>query len=230
MLSSEQFAEFGLNRFGFRAGQVEIVTVALKYVNGQFITKYDEDQPRDEAGRFSSDGGGGAGPTEAQYNALEGYIGADYINVNSYLRSGKIRDEAYGGIYDPMAISNTVEMMNNLMSPIEQEQTLYRGILASDITETLSTLQPGDRFTDKGFVSTTQSLSFANNWRGDGLLIVIDAPAGTNAIDVVRVSGGNPNRDEYTNIEEEREVILQRDTTFEVVSNSEGRMEVKVVR
>jgi len=203
---------------------------SLKFVDGQFVVKeYNPDQPRDEAGRFSSDGGS-VGPTDAQYNALEGYIGADYINVNSYLRSGKIRDETYGGIYDPMAIRNTVEMMNNLMSPIGQEQTLYRGILASDITEALSTLQPGDRFTDKGFVSTTQSLGFADNWRGDGLLMVIDAPAGTNAIDVVRVSGGNPNRDEYTNIEEEREVILARDTTFEVVSNSGDRMEVKVVR
>jgi hypothetical protein len=203
----------------------------MKYVDGAFVLKYDPDQPRDEAGRFGSNGGS-VEPTDAQYNALERYVGEQYQDINAYLRHNTVNG------FDRISIANQVSLIDSLMSPLGEDTVLYRGVQPGNTSDMLRTLEPGDTFLDKGFVSTSQNAEFAQGWQdvpfsgSEGVLLTINAPASTQGIDILKLSGGSENAPLFygTNLEEEREVILQRDTTFEVVSNSDGRMEVKVVR
>jgi hypothetical protein len=203
----------------------------MKYVDGAFITKYDEDQPRDEAGRFSSDGGS-VEPTDAQFDALDDYVADRYVQINGYLRNNTV------GRFDRLYIANQVSLIDSLMTPLGEEKTLYRGVQPSDTADMLRTLEPGDTFSDKGFISTSQNFDFAQGWQdvpfsgSEGVLLTISAPASTQGIDVLNLVQGKDNAPLFygTNTATEREVILQRDTTFEVISNSDGRMEVKVVR
>jgi hypothetical protein len=92
-------------------------------------------------------------------------------------------------------------------SPPLPAQTLYRGMARSVIEN----LRPGDTFSDKGFVSTSRSEGLAIGWargRGGGFLR-IDIPAGTKGFDV------SP-----ANKKGEQEVLLPRDSTFDVLSTT----------
>ena len=194
-------------------------TRVLKFVDGKFIVKFDPDQPRDERGRFGSGDVASAGPSEAQYAALDNYVGDGYYSINNYLRTNTVEG------FDRLAIANRVSILDSLMSPAETDKTIYRGVYPGELAEKLKDLEPGDRFSDKGFISTSESKSFAEQWStssvsGAGVLMTIDAPAGTMNIKIDDVVSG---------VNSEQEVILARETTFEVMSNENGKMELQVV-
>jgi len=142
--------------------------------------KYDPDQPRDEQGRWSEEGGGGseslrelpnnyeeANPimrdefqewrnnlTYAEEKALARYIGSDYEDINTLLRTGEYTS------WEREKIDAYIKNLNNALdkSPGLSEATmLYRGISSEEIYSALENgqIEIGSTFIDKGFVSTT---------------------------------------------------------------------------
>jgi len=197
------------------------------------IKKYSEDQPRDELGRFGSNGGessnetGGkeypnvdtAAPHEAA--AVENYAGSGFQTINESLRSGDNIDQS---------TANEIATLDAVIAsapPLEKDTQLYR-VVSGDIATTLMSLNAGDSFTDKGYSSTTQSVRIARAETGyrsaaneQTAVLNITASAGTSALDVNRYMPDGENN-------HEREMLLPRGTTYEVDRVEGSNIYVKV--
>lgn len=222
-------------------GYWEPVAVALKFVNGEFIAKYDEDQPRDEAGRFSSDGGGGNAEPVSDVQAavsLRMYTAYGHDIINNSLRG--TRDDEAVREETQRSIAGLDSLISN--SPtLTEDTTLYRGI-AGAIAEDFRSLQPGDTFTDKGYTSTTSEKYVADKFGSDAgsygevpyVNLIIDAPAGSKAFDVdtyvnERYISGTGRYENGLTPRGEAEFILPRDATFEVTRNDGNDLYVRLV-
>jgi hypothetical protein len=101
-------------------------------------TKYSDDQPRDERGRFgegdgSSLGGPGA-DTEAERSALTFYQGNGFDDINEYLRSGNLStgrgsplDEAHLNLREA-GLKGWIKAIDSAMEPMPEGKTVYRAI------------------------------------------------------------------------------------------------------
>ena len=190
-------------------------------MNGEFITKYDEDQPRDEAGRFSSNGGGGDNRTYSEVVrernlieeqvALRAYTSYDFLSINTALRNDKA--EVQG---------TTITALDRLIAtqpPLTESVTVYRGVVGS-IAEELSQLEEGDTFTDKAYSSTSLQESVAEHFGSTGgfrdydtptLKLSITIPEGSRVLNVDSYSAANGLTER-----QESEFLLPRGSTFEV--------------
>jgi hypothetical protein len=186
----------------------------------EVLAKYSPDQPRDENGQFASVDGGSsfnelnqtawndAGHltrsdlTEDEINALTNYTQNGYLGMNSVLRYGNDSTSAQKPIDD------LIQLINN-NPPLPEDTMLYRGLVNRG--SHWDTLQVGDRFVDKGFISTSPVLRGARDFGSK--IMEIQAPAGTKALDTVTALNGGVR---------EAEVILQAGTEFEVMANEKG--------
>jgi hypothetical protein len=89
---------------------------------------------------------------------------------------------------------------------------LYRGINLRRNPEVLQSLQPGDPFTDAGYMSTSRSEEMAQKWAGvdpqQSFMLEIRAPAGTPGLEIPRAKFGP----------DEQEILLPRNGRWRVVS------------
>jgi SPP1 gp7 family putative phage head morphogenesis protein len=200
---------------------------------------YDPDQPRDEAGRFSSNGGSAEPVSDVQAAvSLRMYTAYGHDIINNSLRG--TRDDEAVREETQRSIAGLDALISNY-SVLPENTVLYRGI-AGEIAEDFKSLQPGDTFTDKGYTSATSEEYIAQKFGTESgrfgnvpyVNLIIDAPAGSRALNV----------DEYVNSKyipgtgryeggftprNESEFILPRDATFEVTKNEGNNLYVRLV-
>jgi ADP-ribosyltransferase exoenzyme len=186
-----------------------------KFGKSASLLKYSPDQPRDDHGRFG-EGNGDYNLTGSQSDSLTFYTQNGYEEINTYLRDREGFANAMGQEDKNFIQSHTVAIDNAFKDapPTTAPMTVYRGVFAGQFADTLKTLQPGDTFTDKGFVSTSQNLVTAvdrstSSW-GDGAKLTIEVPTGSRVLDVNKALG------DEVQFPKEEEILLNRNSTFEV--------------
>ena len=156
------------------------------------VLKYSDDQPRDDHGRFSSDGGGELSDIES--SALEHYLLT--YGVNDTLRNGR-----QPGIY-------SLDSIIAKAPPLKDHASLYRSVSK----EELSNIRSGNRYTDAAYISTARSETQAVGYNNGGT-VRIDVPAGTRVLDVDTYRASLMGSMQGTRT---GEVILPRGSTFDV--------------
>lgn len=123
------------------------------------------------------------------------YIGESYRHLNDKLRAGSTTEEELRLAMDSLLDAH----------PASRDMRVYRGLSGERSHDLFSKMDPGDRFVDRGFIST--SAEFDSAKRGT-VTFEIDVPKGYPAAPI----GGQS---------AESEVLLRRDTMFEIVSKSD---------
>lgn len=145
---------------------------------------------------------------EEHLNALTSYNGRGYQDMNGVLRRGD------GEVSSPLHLEevrrkNSALMdLINIQEPTASATTLYRAMRAP--RRPVFTLQPGDEFHDKGFLSTTSDPDTAQSLAGrdeKSVMFTIITPAGTQMADMNALRGMNS---------PERELILLPGSKFKV--------------
>jgi len=149
-----------------------------------------------------------------EYKALHRYKGIDYQEINGYLRQG-IDGMRFPGI-NPAESAASLQLTADRVSgviarttPITEPIITFRG-LGGTFAEKVWEGAPGSTWVDKGFSSTSNSLSNAESFSARLMLKVIN-PAGTKGLaieEVIDVSG----------LLVEREWLLPTNTTFKIIS------------
>lgn len=124
------------------------------------------------------------------------YTGGAYNVVNSYLRAGNLDDFDQDDVINEKNIKKMIEEINADMKPLTQDLHLYRGDPDAD-----ASLEPGDVFSDKGFLSTSSWQSVGSSFAENEVMFQIAAPKGQKAIVMNFV---------------EKEVLLPHGTKFRV--------------
>lgn len=135
--------------------------------------------------------------------SLQYYCGPGYKEINRSLRAG---ESLYG-----TTVGKIIEDLTDLMSgtSLSENVALYRE-LSPEAADKIAGMQPRDRFTDAGFMSTS-----AVNWQKKlGSVIKILAPAGTRAA-IIENSFSE-------STQAETEVILDRNTTLVYIGEQDG--------
>lgn len=171
--------------------------------------------------------------SDKEATALMHYMGYDHIYINPEMRGRGYTFEE--GSDKPQMISDSIRDLSALIDrspPLGEDLQLWRGVSAGYNDTFWSNLQSGDKFTDPAFISTSHMLGSAE--RGGETMLKIYAPADTKGIDVEAMRSNNV---ADINRNGENEVILQPNTTFEVISNREvsydnvrREIQVKVVK
>lgn len=184
--------------------------------------KYNE--AHDERGRFASGEGGGGGNVDSgiasgrelspDEKKTAGYYTAanGYLTLNHYLRHDVMSELSFGGRTTEAHVAALAGAIDSRR--LTADTTLYRGFHDSRLVDRLDQMWEQKRgakeFVDKGFVSTSESVSVASTYftggKGEGQYVfAIHAPKGTKALDVSRLKLGSPL---------EMEVILQHGSRF----------------
>lgn len=141
--------------------------------------------------------------TEIDCEAVRMYTHSGYDVVNMQLRRGNYSKSTYASEWRPNEVK---ELLNSLDKTFKTAPTVpeniiaYRGVAA----EAFAGLKPGDKFIDKGFVSTTLN---PDEMR-PGIKVEMRIPKGTKGIYVEKISA----------VSSEMELLLNRGTKFKLVS------------
>lgn len=151
--------------------------------------------------------------TPVSRDALETYTeGSD--TVNKYLR-GQMPEAGE-------SVKRQVRGLDKLMTPTSEKTVVYRAIpktLAQD-------LKVGDVYTDKGYASTTWDKEYAPHVLPNTDVLKVYVPEGTPALNISATNVANGLEDMHAY---ERELVLGRGTSFEVVSREGNELAVRVV-
>lgn len=197
--------------------------------------QYNEDQERDDNGRFGSGSGDKnfaevAGEssvsteeaydlTDAQLRYCAMYSEMGYEAVNTGLRGGDI-----SGL-DPASvqiITNLDEAIHG--STMKEDAVVYRGLSAARADKLGEMI--GEDYKDAAFVSTSKNPDIALGFSAEGednIVLAITVPAGNNALDMTS---------EKSTFSHEKEVLLPRGSSFRVDGVTEqkyGNATIKVV-
>jgi HK97 family phage portal protein len=155
--------------------------------------KFNEDEPRDEHGRWMS-----------SERAIKIYTGEHYRAINGALRSGKeVSDEM-----KPVVAALDKHIKEN---PLPQAMTLYRGLSSIAAAAIAGSLSKGKTFIDPGFgsASTQENVARAFAYQArTGITMVIAAKAGARATDISAQSD-DPS---------EQEVLIGRGAKYKVTA------------
>ena len=166
------------------------------------------------------------------------YQANDYSLINGLLRGQiTVEEDAYGeDVIDPVEYKATVkqiysmDMLYENAPTIPEDMVLYRGINSEYSDRLMRSYEVGDLFQDPAYSSTTTSLESAEIWASShnadyvpsvpgkkppGLVLEIVAPAGTRGIYLPAYLGGEVDHGD------ELEVLLDRGTTFRVITKIE---------
>jgi hypothetical protein len=202
----------------------------------------ENEHPRDKSGEFTSKGGEGAGgkmekPVKVvRSEKKEDYISGDsaidiiskhefpqvdivtenaivnYQTTDSHDINFMLRKENYKPREDKAVVKKMISSLTKYIDncSLTENITAYRGIRTKDLPKGL---MPGDKFIDKGFVSTTLDKSWAAAWRhdeGGNAVFEIELDKGTKATYIPSVTAERMKN--YSN--GEKELLLQRGTEF----------------
>lgn len=131
--------------------------------------------------------------TANEKSYLSWYSGDGFKELNEYLRK------------DPDKKDKTLEKyadgLNSAISKnsLDENKTLYRGINVNEITKAIQNLKPGNKIEVSSFQSTTENPESVSSYSGlTGVVLKINAPKGTNAIDMNKAGESrNPAEQEY---------------------------------
>lgn len=146
--------------------------------------------------------------TSDELKAIKDYTYDSNSGINEYLR----------GFTESISEENR-QTLNQLNNAIQKDKldggtTLWRAAGAGAVPDT--TLEPGTEITDKAFISTTSDKVIAAGPHSEfdnSIVFEIHAAAGTPVIDVEKTFNQHPD-------DTEGEFILNRGTTFRVISDS----------
>jgi hypothetical protein len=208
---------------------------------------FNEDQPRDEMGRWTSGGGASIGNAaqktwEATTNhdeltALEERAASAYTAggdvINSMIREDRGQELT---VQDRDTIAGMDAMIRSAQ-PTAEDTVLYRGVNPSPDTflttqgmggvapPDFGSMKAGDEFTDKGFISTTTDPEIGERFATQsGTQLEIHAPAGTQGLSIAAARGAD--------VLGESETVLPRGTVFSVLEPTDpmtGIMKVTIV-
>ena len=167
--------------------------------------------------------GGGSLPND-QKAAVGEYVGGT-TKYNESLRSGGSL-----GSTEQQAVSNMDQAVSS--QSVSADTTAYRAVYdspqAGSQAPDYSGMEPGTKFTDPGFTSASSNSGYidqvAKEYGAPDQALEIHVPSGTNALNVNGTLG------DAAAHPEESEMVLGRGTTYEVVSQAEGRTVVQVVK
>jgi hypothetical protein len=142
--------------------------------------------------------------TEDEIAAVVAYSDAAYSEINGALRAGRdLNDD----------LSRTVERLDSAIakSPTAKNLVVYRGV-GEDYAGNLERLglQAGDVIIEEAFLSTSTHEDIAKRflgWTGGGMILKINIPAGSNALDM------HP----YSQFPEEHEFLLPRGANLRAI-------------
>jgi hypothetical protein len=154
--------------------------------------------------------------TEPELNAIKYYMGHGYTDLNGHLRGKpsleKLTPDNQKALADLRAAMSRAETTKS--------EKVYRGITA----EAFKDLKVGDTFIDKGFSSVSrdrdQADYFKDRFGHKGLVMEIQVPKGTKAIDISETNPLNAR---------EQEMLLNEGMNFKIVSKSANRVRVMIV-
>lgn len=186
--------------------------ISRRLVRGDYIQDpatglFEGSRPGGGSGDHGGHGGGHTSSskpfTDHERTALDHWTGQDYQKINGHLRRGDAIDDAgakdIAGLDDALAHSTTAK-----------ELTAYRGLAAP----AWGSLEPGDTFADKGFVSTSLSQSRSHT-------VTIDIPKGYHAIHIA-------NEFPMMNAAED-EVLLPRGSRFRVTAKQPNDLHLRAL-
>jgi hypothetical protein len=156
-----------------------------------------------------------------------------YNNINGYLREGEFYAEAAG--LSPSEVMKTEGDIANLTAiidaapPLTEDLVTFRGITGEDVVYEFSNLEVGDQYTEAGFISTSLDKEVANRFTGgsnvneDRMMLQIISPAGTQGL-----MPESYQRQVAAGTTGEKEWLIQRGTTFDVIAVSDNLITVQV--
>jgi len=179
-------------------------------------------------GRPGEQGGSGGGGSseikqlnEEQESAVRWYGSTvGHQNINDYLRYGKVTIQREGTVIrDPPEgllkmkkeyIDSVVSNIDSSMNPLKEDTQVIRVLRG----EGISRHTEGAVIEDKGYMSTSTDMSFADKWKygplseniETGLILILNVPRGTKVLDVSKTSA------DYS----ESELLLQRGLSYKV--------------
>lgn len=136
--------------------------------------------------------------TKEEAAAMDKYKLFGWNRINPYLRQGGVGDSRLEG--QKLLLDSALKKQK-----LPSNVVLYRGLGDRNVLPAV-----GERFSDAGFISTSVDVQAISRFAGSkGILLEVQVPAGTNAayLDMFKVAG-------------EREILLPRDLTFEVVKET----------
>jgi len=224
----ESIIEGALKEFdrAFRKSFIEVLTkvqgaagtAAAEKLNAQLrVAAFNPDQPRDDSGKFAPSAGGG-GSNEGSKSIPDGGYKLDKDGNDKdgnpgpqiaqkgealwlYRGSGSdINDQLRA---DDVSEPEVRDALDDAMNPLDKETVVYR-----DFGE--MNLEPGTEFHEKGYTSTASKSGTFNK----GGRVKITLPKGTKVIKV----------GDYYEDDVENEIIVERDSQYEVISEKELRL------
>lgn len=170
---------------------------------------------------------GGSAVTEMQSVALARYRGSSYQDINSRLRKPVAPSTTEFGMATDKWLDSTIVDLDEIIKiapGAPHDFYTYRGLQGS-YADVVYGLNPGQRITDFGYSSTTfnKNVAIKEFTSGNNVILQILNPTGTKGVSME----GFFVQDTY----KEREWLLPRGTTYEVLSKTEenGVTIVKVV-
>ena len=147
-----------------------------------------------------------------------------WVAANYRLRGTKTStelEEEYGvEVADLVTVIDAFDEEIDKVPGLPKNTLLYRGT-RSRSAETLFSRDVGEEFTDLGFVSTSLEYETAEMFsstgdgnQNNGVILEIEAPAGTKAISLAAYFGDE--------VDAETEIVLARGTTFRVLSKTDA--------
>lgn len=143
-----------------------------------------------------------------EVNAVNEYTGKKYLTVNSQLREGKV-DAGNKKLINEM--DNALEK-----NKLDKDETFYRSANMPELNKLVNSGKAvGYKFSDKAYMSTTESNEVANNYsrEKDSVRLVVNAKKGTPSLKIDNEIGAYGDK--------EQEVLLGRNQTFTVTKVEE---------
>jgi hypothetical protein len=157
---------------------------------------------------------GAAGLSVNQARAVSSYYGNGYSIVNEYLRAGTQPDPGENEFGSVEKFVEHLDLAIEKAGPTAKPYTLYRGIS----TEYLKSLTPGAVFQEDAFASFSKEPGVAEEFAapekhssGSGLVLQLELPAGSKALDMAKVNFS-------AGLSDEEEMLLPRGSQFEIIS------------
>lgn len=152
-----------------------------------------------------------------------------YGDINGWLREGEMYADQFRwwNKDKQIEIENHITNLDNLIDAaprLDAETTTYRGISGEAAYE-FQILEVGDSFTEAGFVSTSWDKNVASRFASsdDGVMLKIISPKGTSGIATEGFMFDTSKQNAT-----EKEWLLPRGTTFDVIAVDDNSLTVQV--
>lgn len=156
------------------------------------------------------------------------YLGQNFPQVQNYLRG----TWEPSNIRERLALDEIVKSLDVLISrapKLDRPIVVYRGVKTTgyynEYATSLKNMKPGDRFTEKGFISTSVDPEMAEGFSRNGIILEIEVPANQSVLTGMDFRA-NPARN---NIDPEREMILPRNAQLQIVEVDGNRIVARIV-